>query len=426
MGGVNVPAHTFVRRGGIALLAALALAGCRGESEEGGPFARRVRESVPKIERATGLRFKRPPVIESRSKEDVRRFVEQQITDPRAARELEGTERLYKRLGMLPDSLDVRKLLAALLEEQIVGYYDPATDKLYVVEGAADDLIGLVVTHELVHALQDQYIDLDSIQKSEGDDDRKLAAQAVFEGQATLEQMQIMVGGDIAAAIPGGWERIRQEIREQQSSMPVFAGAPLVIQESLIFPYLSGAEFMRRFEERRDSASIFDAMPTSSEQILHAESYFGSPPDEPTRVELPALRSGTEHYATTMGEFATRLFLYVHLRDQTRAVRGAIGWDGDRIALVNLPGGEGLVWASVWDSPVDAAEFNDLLREVAETRFGSARATTPNGRRYEGSGRSITVGTAEVGGRPMVIWTDVPAGASAELVDVARVRLAQP
>lgn len=426
MGRVTITSR-LVRWVTVMLLASVTMSGCRGEPKEGGPFARRVRETVPKIERATGLTFKRPPVIESRSKDDVRRFVAQQITDPRAARELDGTERLYKRLGMLPDSLDVRKLLAALLEEQIVGYYDPATGKLYVVEGAADEMVGIVVTHELVHALQDQYINLDSIQKAEGDDDRKLAAQAVFEGQATLEQMQIMVGSDIAAAIPGGWERIRQEIREQQSAMPVFAGAPLVIQESLIFPYLSGAEFMRRFEERRSGASVFGAMPTSSEQILHAESYFGSPPDLPTRVEIAGLRAGTTQYATTMGEFATRLFLYVHLRDQTRAVRGAIGWDGDRIAIVDLPGGgEGLVWVSVWDSPVDAAEFNDLLREVAETRFGTARASLPSGRRYEGSGRSVIVSTAEVDGRPLVIWSDVPAGVSADLVDVARIRLAQP
>ena len=38
------------------------------------------------------------------------------------------------------------------------------------------------------------------------------------------------------------------EIRDNQSAMPAFANAPMVLQETLIFPYLSGAEFMRDFD----------------------------------------------------------------------------------------------------------------------------------------------------------------------------------
>ena len=52
-----------------------------------------------------------------------------------------------------------------LLTEQVVGYYDPATKVLYVVDGAEPAMVNVTVTHELVHALQDQYLNLDSIQK---------------------------------------------------------------------------------------------------------------------------------------------------------------------------------------------------------------------------------------------------------------------
>ena len=47
-----------------------------------------------------------------------------------------GEETAYKLFGMLPDSMDLRKFLLAVLNEQVVGYYDPATKVLYVVEGA--------------------------------------------------------------------------------------------------------------------------------------------------------------------------------------------------------------------------------------------------------------------------------------------------
>ena len=156
-------------------------------------------------------------------------------------------ELAYKRFGLLPDTLQLQKLLVNLLEEQIVGFYDPKTKVLYIVNGSTSEIVGITVTHELVHALQDQYISLDSVQKVEGDNDRQSAAQAVFEGQAVYEQIAVMLGNNNAAFnLPGGWDRVREMIRENQSAMPIFAAAPPLIQETLIFPYLSGAEFIRQ------------------------------------------------------------------------------------------------------------------------------------------------------------------------------------
>ena len=147
--------------------------------------------------------------------------------------------------GLLPDSMDLRRFLLELLTEQIVGYYDPAQKTLYVVEDAPRDLAGVTVMHELIHALQDQYVNLDSIQKTTGNSDRQAAAQAVLEGQATYEQMSVMVGGDIASRLPGGGESVRETIRQAQSSMPIFASAPMAIQEKLLFTYLSVARTRR-------------------------------------------------------------------------------------------------------------------------------------------------------------------------------------
>ena len=136
--------------------------------------------------------------------------------------------------------------------------FSPDQRFLYVIDGAKPDEVGFVVEHELVHALQDQYISLDSVQKIRDDNDRLSAAQSVFEGQAVYEQISIMLGGsNIAMNLPGGWDRIREMIRENQASMPIFAAAPKVIQETLIFPYLSGAEFYRNYKERKPGSIIF-------------------------------------------------------------------------------------------------------------------------------------------------------------------------
>jgi hypothetical protein len=333
----------------------------------------------------------------------------------------------YKRLGMIPDTLNLSKFLIDLLEEQIVGYYDPKTKVLYVVSDAPKEAVSITITHELVHALQDQYISLDSTQKVENQNDRQSAAQAVFEGQAVYEQIAAMLGGtNVAMNLPGGWDRVREMIRENQASMPVFARAPVVIQETLIFPYLSGAEFVRNYKDRSEGRPLYENMPVSTEQILHPSAFFGKR-DVPTTITLPPLKGVVGTYQNTLGEFETRLFLFQHLKEQTDAVRGAAGWDGDRYVLFNTTGGDGIAWATVWDSQTDASEFYDLLGTVIKNRYnvegnGETGAVV---RTFTAAGRSIQISTSEVGGRPVVLYVDVPAGANANVLDLSQLKLEQ-
>jgi hypothetical protein len=390
-----------------------------------GPYAAEVAEAVPMIEKAVGLKYKTPPKVETRSKEQVRQFVTKQFTDSLAAHDIAGQEAAYKRLGMIPDTLKLQAFLTSLLEEQIVGYYDPHTKVLYVVDGFPKDQAAITITHELIHALQDQYISLDSVQKIRDDNDRLSAAEAVFEGQAVYEQISIMLGGsNIAINLPGGWDRIREMISENRASMPIFAAAPKVIQETMIFPYLSGAEFYRNYKERKPGSIIYKDMPVSTEQIIHPAAFFVTR-DNPTRVTLGTLSNATKVYDNDLGEFETRLFLFQQLNDQNEAVRGAAGWDGDRYAVVNTPQGQGIVWLTVWDSPVEAGEFFHIAGQAVEARYSSkaAKNSTDLVKNYSAAGRTVQVSTLEIQGRPVVIYVDVPAGANTNIVNPAQVTL---
>ena len=379
-------------------------------SDAGGPYASEVREVVPKIERAAGIRFKRPPKVETRTREQVRAFLEKSFDESGTARDLSGQEVAYKRFGAIPDTLDVRKFFVALLTEQIAGYYDPEADVMYVVDGMPTETASLTLAHELVHALQDQYLNLDSLRGIRGDNDRAIALGALTEGQAMYQQIRVITPG---ADLTGVWERARTAMRQERESFPLMAAAPVFIQETLIFPYLSGAEFAQRFARLRPGASMFDSLPQSSEQVIHEGAYFGARPDAPTAVSLGPVRA-TVVYENNLGEFETRLWLFTLLRDQSAAVRGAMGWDGDRYAVIDLPQGEGLVWLTVWDSAMDAADFYDLARQAAARRYPDAAA-----------GRGVTVTTGEVGGRPVVVWTDVPRGAPTAILDLSRVTLSE-
>jgi hypothetical protein len=412
-----------------AVITAVALAGCGRDARRvrvgDGPYAREVNEAIPKIEKSVGLTFKTVPKVATKTKAELLAFLTAKFTEELAAKEIDGQERAYKRFGLIPDTLKLAPFMLSLLAEQVAAFYDPSTKTLYIVSGAPPETIGITVSHELVHALQDQYMSLDSIQKMTGDDDRQVAAQAVIEGEATFEQMQVVLGGSVAA-FPGGWDRMREVIREQASSMPIFAAAPLAIQETLVFPYLSGAEFTRRFKEKRPGGVPFKALPASTEQVLHEAAYFGTV-DEPTRVMLPAPNAGKVLYQNVMGEFQTRLFLFQHLQDQASAMRGAAGWDGDRYVLFDTGRGDAIAWLTIWDSKIDAGEFYDLMDTAVLKRFRGARPRGANTqtRTYEAGARTIALTAAEVGGRPAVLFVDVPAGTPTTVLDLSKVTLAE-
>jgi hypothetical protein len=131
-------------------------------------------------------------------------------------------------------------------------------------------------------------------------------------------------------------------------------------------------------------------------------------------------------YENNVGELGIRIFVYEHGKDQNAALRVAAGWDGDRYVLVRTGGGHGIAWVTVWDSAVDAAEFAGALAETVLQRYGGTPVGPPGGARsFTGSGRSIQIAPAERGGKTIVMYVDVPAGAPIDVIDLNRVVLTE-
>jgi hypothetical protein len=411
----------------LAALAALAAAACQRTTDDHRSYVERAVALAPQIERATGLHFVSPPKVEVRNAAQVRAFVEKQLEDSISRRDVAASEAAYKRLGLVADSVNLRALLGRILAQQIVGYYDPASKTLYVVDGADSAAAETTLRHELVHALQDQHANLDSIERATGDNDRSSAAHAALEGLASYAQF---ASSGIALQAPGAWDRVRQDIRDNMQRTPVLAEAPFVVRESLLFPYLSGAEFARRFVDRGGGDSLLKRLPTSTEQVLHADAYFGKDggkPDAPTTVTLPAPTGGTLLHTGTLGEFEIRLALYQHTEDLDMAARAALGWDGDRFEVVRTPQGDAFAWLTLWDTPQDAAEFFDGIAQTLPKHYPDAKLGTgapAGGRQYvAGGGRTVLIRAVDVQGRPAVLYVDVPPGASTALLDPSKVTL---
>src|SRR5258708_30479641 len=104
-----------------------------------------------------------------------------------------------------------------LLTEEIGGYYDPDSNALYIPADIQESQLRIVVSHELVHALQDQYVKLDSIITQRHANDRRSAAQAILEGQATIAQISVLMPEQRPDTFPLGWFwRMRSAMAQQQ------------------------------------------------------------------------------------------------------------------------------------------------------------------------------------------------------------------
>ncbi len=297
------------------------------------------------------------------------------------------------------------------------------------------------VTHELVHALQDQYVNIDSIQNGTDNADRQVTAQAILEGQAVYAQLRASLGA--TGMQLGGWERARLAMRDAQDGMPVFASAPMILRESLLFPYTGGADFVHRFTLRRPDDQVLTDFPISTRQLLSEGAYFGpedaplapADRDTPFRVTLPAPARGTVSFSNVFGEFETRLILFQHIGNEVQAGRAAQGVDGDRYALVELPKGDALIWASVWDNTVEAAQFVDSYAAWLKKRYPGIGTNDPedattrrwgvaaNPARGVTQARSVLVQVVDIEGRPVVVITDAPLGDAIDLIDPERITL---
>jgi hypothetical protein len=334
------------------------LAGCRGAApttSRTGLLQHLVDSLRTPVEQATGLTFRVSPRVAVRSRQQVRAYLIRKLDEQLPPARMGGLETAYRLFGLLPDTLQLRTLLVDLYTEQVAGYYDPDSATLFAVADADPVQLRLVLAHEMIHALQGQYIPLDSILHDTSNNDRLTAAQAVLEGQATLASIEVLAPGQNVGANPEFWELYREQVRQQQSSMPVFAKAPLVVRESLIFPYLAGAEFMHWWKTSplRDTVPYGPRMPVSTEQILFPARYLRG--DLPVPLALPP--STEVIYEDVLGEGEIRV-LMARLSGAGEVRAGApVGWSGDRYRVFPTPGGPALIWYLVWDDTRSAERF---------------------------------------------------------------------
>ena len=78
----------LVQATAVSIVAMIVLAGCRDRAavRGEGPYADKVAEQIPKIERVTGLKFKQAPSVETRTAAQLTAFLERSVARRCASR----------------------------------------------------------------------------------------------------------------------------------------------------------------------------------------------------------------------------------------------------------------------------------------------------------------------------------------------------
>jgi hypothetical protein len=356
-------------------------------------------ELLPGLAERSGLELREPVRIERRSRAELVRYLRSKLDEEMPVEDARALVDVYALLGLVPVDLDLRSVLLGLYTEQVAGYYEPDSTALFVLDDQPPEALEPLLVHELVHALQDQSADLSALTDREVGGDRALAAQTVIEGHATLVMLEHMteqmsgVAIDLAR-VPDFAAQMRPALDAMRGQFPALSGAPRVIQEAMLFPYLEGTGFVQSLWARGGRVAPFgEWLPSSTEQVLAR-----GRADEPVELELSA-SEGRIVREDVLG----RLEVGVLLEEHGANAAAADGWDGDRYALVELPDGtRGLTWYALWEDAAARARFVEAMRGA-----------------LEGLAAGASIEGVDIGGRPASV---LRIGAPSDVL--ARVRAA--
>jgi hypothetical protein len=285
-------------------------------------------------------------------------------------------ERAYKSIGLLPDSIDLRKELAKFRALGQLIVYDPAKSSVSwsantsrvagaLVKLGADNARNLAPVVAVVQALQEQHFRWRAAIDSVSLEDRRSAFRAIAAGDALLT----LVTRDIKKEDPKLWPATLEICAQVAAEIDKLAnGLPIFLRRQLTFPYRAGGEFVSwAFRSRgwQGVNGLYANPPLSTAEILHPEKYFIQH-DSALRFFPPHLLRRFKNGAVveqSLGEDAI-IGLLASERSVKSAGDIAAAWRGDQLFAFSDEAGLTTVWFSSWGTESQAQEFLRAYRAV--------------------------------------------------------------
>jgi len=365
----------------------------------------------------TGLPIKSAVKRQLTTRAEVESYLSEKFNEDEGAKRLQKSEIVLKKFGLLDRDFDLKPFLLALLKEQIEAYYDSKTKTVNMLDWIGIEEQKPVLAHELTHALQDQHIDLekwgdqtpdDVSLNASGDtehvakDEMDTARQAVVEGQATAVMMDYILKpmGKSLVKDPEIMDFAKQQMAASDNS-PVLARAPLLLSESLLFPYREGLSFEQDVWMDQGQAAAFtgtlDRPPTSTWEIDNPREYErGRSPAVPLLPDIHPLvdKLYKPYDIGQVGQLDVHILAELFggedaARDLTPAWNGGLYWAGQRRSA-KTPAEQAstkslaLFYLSVWKNAASAQAFAHLYADSLGRTYSGLKPDLQAQRSFSG------------------------------------------
>ena len=286
----------------------------------------RVTDIVAFDEKERGLTFKHPVEIDFLSEDDFKADVTSSADDLSAEdrQKIDDQTAAFRSLGLIDGGVDLFKEQNDLSGGGTLAYYSPETKKVRVRGTDITPDLRVTLAHELTHALQDQYFDLDASEKKLQTDGEKTAFRALVEGDAVgIQDAYVKTLSDA--------DRTAYESEDKaQGDSSGYDKAPPILVANFTAPYTVGPPFVAALRARGGNHGVDAALskpPASEAAVLDLFTYLDANTVVP--VAVPELDPSERHIDD--GDFgATTWFLMLARRlDVHDAIKAVDGWGGD-------------------------------------------------------------------------------------------------
>ena len=307
-----------------------------------------------KLEVIRGLIFLNPVTIVVIDRDQLRENLRKDMEEERA--DFVTEQKLFEALHVWDPDEDLYQTYLDLLTNEVASYYDTEDHTFYEVVDPGTPIAyrEFVASHELIHALQDQYHYLD--EDFENDDEHQ-AFLCVVEGDAMFHQYKYLD---------------EMTLQEQMDLINYIRTLDLqminpFLENMLMIRYDLGLEFIT-FMSGSGLEPIYEKLPLSTEQVMHPEKYLTY--ENPVPVTIPTLVGWENRIENVFGEAVLMTILKEHISEQT-ALDAAAGWGGDRYRYSEKGEEYLLVVNTLWDTEMDAGEFYDAYYDYSVSWSGN-------------------------------------------------------
>jgi hypothetical protein len=310
------------------------------------------------VEDERGLEFKDDVVVELLSDDE---FVERLLTDFDEDREeLEQNARILQTIGLVEPGTDLAAALESLLGAGVLGFYDPETDELVVRGDDTNEYVKQTIVHELTHALDDQWYELDRPELEDATDESAFAFSAVVEGNGrTVEEAyEDSLNEDELE------ELLVEELRFGAEADIDPRAIPPVLIDSLLAPYELGEAFLGEVTDELGVEGLdeaFESPPPTSKEIMQPDVYL----DGFAATPVAAPPSDGEVVDEGMfGQFTLEMVLDQAVSSK-EAKSMATAWEGDAYVVWEADGQTCLRSDFAFTDGTDADDLVDTLTDWA-------------------------------------------------------------